>query len=510
MLDNLLLGFSVALTFSNLLYAFIGVFVGNLIGVLPGIGALAAIAMLLPITYGLDPTGSLMMLAGIYYGTSFGGATTSILLNIPGTVSHAVVCLDGHPLAKKGRAGPAIFMAMFASFLGVSIGTLFMTAFSPWLAQVAFSFGPAEYFSLMAMGLLAASTLSSGSAVRAIAAVVIGLIFGCVGTDPNSGVWRFTFDLPDLADGVPLVALALAFFGVSDVLATAGLLPSQAKEKTAITKGQVRPTRQDMKESAGAMARGSLLGAFIGAIPGMGGALAAFISYATEKNVSKNPAQFGHGAIQGVSGPEAANSSADITSFIPTLTLGIPGGAVMALMMGALMIHDITPGPLLITQHPELFWGLVISFWVGNLMLLLLNIPLIGIWVRMLSAPYRFIFPIVIFLICIAAYASTNAMFDVGLALSLGVVAFFLSRLHIPPAPMLLGFILGPLLEENFRRALELSRGDLSVFITRPLSATFLGIIVALLLWVGLSFYKAHLRAKNQPHPVSEPTLSAS
>jgi len=482
MIDNLLLGLTTAFSLNNLLYAFIGVLLGNIIGVLPGIGALAAISMLLPITYGLDPTGALLMLAGLYYGTSFGGATTSILLNLPGTASHAVVCVDGNPLARQGKGGQAIFMAMFASFVGVCVGIILMMFFSPLLTDAAFMFGPAEYFALMLMGLLAASAMTSGSPLKGIAAVVIGLIFGVVGTDVNSGVPRFTFGVPELQDGIALVALAMGLFGVADVLSNAANLG----EGSLLTKGgvgrhSVRPGKGEIGQAMPSIARGSAIGSFLGILPGTGGTMASFMSYAMEKKVARDPTRFGRGAMEGVSGPEAANSSAAITAFIPTLTLGIPGDAVMALMLGALMIHNIVPGPQLMTEYPAMFWGLLISFWIGNIMLMVLNIPLIGIWVKLLSVPYRLIYPTVLFLIAIGVYSTNNNLFDVGVVLVIGVFGYLAAALGFPPAPMLMGYILGPLMEENFRRALLLSRGDMLTFFERPLSGTFMVLTILML-----------------------------
>lgn len=486
MIDNLLLGFSTAFSLHNLLYSFIGVFVGNLIGVLPGIGALAAISMLLPITYGLDPTGALMMLAGIYYGTSFGGATTSILLNLPGTASHAVVCVDGHPMAKQGRAGSAIFIAMFASFLGVCTGIVLMMFFSPMLTNAAFLFGPTEYFALMLMGLLAASALTSGSPLKGIASVVVGLIFGVIGTDVNSGVARFDFGISELQDGLSLVALAMGLFGIADVLANAGRLGEGTFiTNSKIKSGSIRPAKGEIKQSMPAIARGALSGSFFGILPGAGGTIASFMSYAFEKKISKTPGRFGRGAIEGVAGPESANSSAAITAFIPTLTLGIPGDAVMALMLGAMMIHNIQPGPQMMVEHPSLFWGLVVSFWLGNLLLLVLNIPLIGMWVKLLSVPYRLIYPTVLFLICIGVYSSNNNLFDVGVVLAVGVFGYVASSLGFQPAPLLLGFVLGPMMEENFRRALLLSRGDMLVFMSRPISGVCMAVVFLMLTMVA-------------------------
>ena len=496
MLDNMLLGIQTAFSIHNLLYAFVGVFLGNVIGILPGIGALAAISMLLPVTYGLDHVGALVMLGGLYYGTTFGGATTSILLNLPGTASHAVVCLDGHPLAKKGRAGPAIFMTMFASFIGVCTGIVLMTFFSPLLVEFAFLFGPWEYFALMVLGLMAAAAIGSGSVVMSIASVVIGLILGTIGTDVNSGVDRFTFHIPELIEGLSLVALAMALFGVNDVLKNAGhlgqgIFVSGGK----MDAQQVRPSREDLKRSQGPIVRGSLLGSAIGVLPGAGSAMASFMSYALEKKVSIGSKEFGKGAIEGVAGPEAANSSAAITAFIPTLVLGIPGSAVMALMLGAMMIHNINPGPQLLEQQPALFWGLLVSFWIGNFLLMLLNIPLIGMWVKLLSVPYRVIFPIVMFLIAIGVYSGNNNLFDVGVVVAFGVIGTLLALMKIEGAPLLLGFVLGPMIEENFRRAMLLARGDFWAFFTRPMSGSFMAVIIIMLLWVS---YRRFARLKRE------------
>lgn len=486
MLENVLLGFSTALSLENLMYCFFGVFVGNLIGVLPGIGALAAISMLLPITYGLDPIGALMMLAGIYYGTSFGGATTSILLNLPGTAAHAVVCVDGNPMSKQGRAGSALFIAMFASFFGVSVGVVMMMLFSPMLSEAAFLFGPSEYFALMLLGLLAASTLTTGSPLKGVAMVLVGLIFGVIGTDVNSGVARYDFGIPELQDGLSLVALAMGLFGVADVMANAGMLGKGSMVTQSRLSGKsIRPAKGEVKQSMPSIVRGAAGGSFFGILPGAGGTLAAFMSYALEKRIAKQPERFGRGAIEGVAGPESANSSAAITAFIPTLSLGIPGDAVMALMLGALMIHNIAPGPMFMAEHPAMFWGLLLSFWIGNIMLLLLNIPLIGMWVKMISVPYRFIFPTVLFLISIGVYSANNNLFDVGMVLALGVFGYVTTRLGFEPAPLLLGFVLGPMVEENFRRALLLSRGDMTVFLTRPISGICITLAIIMLSYVA-------------------------
>ncbi len=494
MLENLMLGISTAFQWHNVLFCFIGVFIGNVIGVLPGIGALAALSMLLPVTYGLEPVTSLTMLAGIYYGTSFGGATTAILLNLPGTVQHAVICLDGHPLARQGRAGPAIFVAMFASFFGVCIGIVAMTLFSPLVTRVAFSFGAPDYFSLMLLALIAASMLGTGSPLKAVASVVIGLFCGVVGIDVNSGVSRFDFGLVSLQDGISLVALAMALFGVVDILRNVGVLEGGSLVAGAdVGRRALRPSRREVRQSVGPAVRGAGLGSFFGALPGTGGTLASFLSYALEKKLAKNPSRFGNGAMETVSGAESANSAADITAFIPTLTLGIPGDATMALMLGALMIHNITPGPQVMVQQPALFWGLVMSFWLGNGLLLLLNIPLIRIWVKLLTVPYRIIYPVILFLICIGVYSANNALFDVGMVLALGILGYFLISLGFQGAPLLLGFVLGPMLEENFRRALLLSRGGLGIFLNSPISAA------CILASVVLVFFtvRKQMRAKS-------------
>jgi len=493
--QNLLLGLQTAFSWNNMLYAFVGVLLGNIIGVLPGIGALAAISMLLPVTYGLDPTGALVMLAGLYYGTSFGGATTSILLNLPGTASHAVVCVDGNPLARQGKGGQAIFMAMFASFCGVCTGIVLMMFFSPMLVEAALLFGPWEYFALMLMGLFSASALTSGSPLKGVASVVIGLIFGVVGTDVMSGVARFSFDIPELTDGIALVALAMGLFGVTDVLANAANLKGGSLLSQVNTES-VRPEKGQIANAMPSIGRGAAIGSTLGILPGAGGTIASFMSYAMEQKISKTPERFGKGAMEGVSGPESANSSAAITAFIPTLTLGIPGDAVMALMLGAMMIHDIVPGPQMMSEHPTIFWGLLCSFLLGNIMLMVLNIPLIGVWVKLLSVPYRLIYPTVLFLIAVGVYSTNNNLFDVGMVLGIGIFGYVTVSLGFQPAPILLGFVLGPLMEENFARALRLARGDLTSFFTRPLSCAFMLITFAMM---GFVIYKRFNRRPALP-----------
>ena len=484
-MENLLMGFQVALTLENLLYSLIGVFFGNLVGVIPGIGAMAAISMLLPMTYSLPPTGALMMLAGIYYGTSYGGAITAIMLNLPGVPTHAVACLDGYPLARQGKAGKALLMTMVASFLGASTGILLMTAFGPVMVAIAFKFTPMEYFSLMALGLLAASMLSVGSPVKGIFMVLLGLLLGVVGTDITSGVPRFTFGLPGLMDGLVLVAVAMGFYGISEVFQNVDKL--KRGEKTTSENIGFRSLRlpwAKLKACIPSIARGTGVGSFVGVLPGVGGAISSFMAYAVEKNCSKNPERFGRGALEGVASSEAANSAGAQTAFIPTLSLGIPGDAVMALMLAAMMIHNIQPGPQMMISHPTIFWGLIASFWIGNVMLLMLNIPLIGIWTRLLSIPYRFIFPAILLFVCVGVFSANNSMFDVKVVLLLGVLGYVLSALRFEPAPLLLGVVLGPMVEENFRRSLLLSNGDLSVFITRPISGAC--VLIGALMIIGL------------------------
>lgn len=489
------MGFVTALSLENFLYSFIGVFVGNLVGVLPGIGALAAISMLLPITYGIEPAGALMMLAGLYYGTGYGGATTTILLNLPGTASHAVVCLDGHPMAKQGKAGSALLIAMLSSFIAASFGIVLMMVFGPILVDLALKFGSAEYFSLMFLGLLAASTLTTGSPLKGIAMVIVGLIFGVVGTDVNTGISRFTFGVPELQDGLAIVAVAMGLFGVADVLQNVNRIADGGVMHNAkIGWRSLRLSATELKQSMGAVIRGMGLGSFFGVLPGTGGSIASFMSYAVEKKSAKDPSRFGKGAIEGVAGPEAANSAAAQTAFIPTLTLGIPGDAVMALMLGAMMIHEIQPGPQMMVEHPTVFWGLIASFWVGNLLLLILNIPLIGMWVRLLSIPYRLIYPAVLFFICIGVYSGNNNLFDVGVVLSVGIFAYVAKYLGFEAAPLLLGVVLGPMMEEHFRRALLLSRGDMMVFVSpdRPISLAC--IALAVLMIAGVAYRNSKSR----------------
>jgi putative tricarboxylic transport membrane protein len=473
---NLILGFSVAVSPIHLLYAFIGVLLGTLIGVLPGIGPTTTTAMLLPITYSLSPTAALLMLAGIYYGSQYGGSTTAILVNIPGESSSVVTCLDGYQMARQGRAGPALAIAAIASFFGGCVATLVIAVAAPLLARVALAFGPAEYFSLMVFGLVAATVLAQGSLIKAIAMVVFGLLVGLVGVDAESGVHRFTFGVPELADGINFVIVAMGMFGIAEII---GNLEKKGDREVFTSKiKHLYPTLQDLKDSWAPVLRGTFLGSILGILPGGGATLPAFGSYTLEKKLSSTPERFGKGAIQGVAGPESANNAGAQTSFIPMLTLGIPSNSVMALLIGAFMIQGIVPGPQLMTQQPELFWGLIASMWIGNLMLLVLNLPMIGIWVKLLTLPYRFLFPAIFVFMSIGVFSLSSNPFDVFLMGMFGVLGYVFVKLGFEPAPMILGFVLGPLMEENLRRAMVFSRGDPSVFIS-PSNPVSLGLLIA-------------------------------
>lgn len=488
-ISNMLYGFSVAIEPGNLVWSLFGVIVGNLIGVLPGMGVMAAMSILLPLTYTMSPIEALMMLAGIFYGAMYGGGITSILLNLPGTASHAVVCLDGGPMARQGRAGSALFMLIAASFSGAIVGILAMALFTPILVNIAFKFGPAEYFSMMLLGLIAGATLSKGPAIEGVAMTVLGLLLGIVGTDVNTGILRFTFGLLEITDGLSLVALALGLFGLADFFMQVNNRP-RTKVSALAPVSRVRPGKGDLKQSAGAIARGSGVGALLGILPGTGSTIASFISYAIEKKISKTPGLFGRGAIQGVAGPESSNNAAAQTSFIPTLSLGIPGDPVMALVLGALMIHGIQPGPQFIVAHADIFWGLIASFWIGNLALVVINLPFIGLWAKFLSVPFRYLFPVALFFICVGVFSTNNSLFDVAAVLVFGICGFLFALLKLEVAPLLLGFVLGPMLEENFRRALLMSRGDLYVFLETPISAVFLLLSIVLFLWQVFSEYR--------------------
>jgi putative tricarboxylic transport membrane protein len=493
-LASFALGFDTAFSAQNLLYCFVGVFLGTFIGVLPGIGALATIALLLPISFHLPATTALVMLAGVYYGAQYGGSTASILLNLPGTPAAAVACLDGYPMTKQGRAGIALFMTTVASFFGATLGIIILTAFGPVIAELGLKFGPAEYFAMMLLGLVAAATLSQGSPVKGIAMVVLGLLLGLVGTDVNSGVARYTFGFPELQDGVSLVAIAMGLFGVAEVIASIDKARRGRVERKSITLRSMVPKRDDVRRSWFPMLRGTGIGAFFGALPGAGATIASFMAYALEKRVARDPSRFGQGAIEGVTAPESANNAACQTAFIPTLTLGIPGDAVMALMLGALMIHGIAPGPQLMTEHPQLFWGLVASFWIGNILLVILNLPLIGLWVRLLAIPYWAMYPAILLFVCLGVYSVNNSTFDVVLVVVFGAIGYLMMVLRFEPAPLLLGFILGPLMEEHLRRALLLSRGDLGVFFQRPISAGLMTATILLLAWAAWAMIRVRAR----------------
>lgn len=484
-LANLALGFSIAATPMNLMYCFAGVFLGTFIGVLPGVGPLAAVAMLLPVSFYLPPETALVMLAGVYYGAEYGGSIASILLNIPGTPSASVTCLDGYPMAQQGRAGVALFVTAIASFFGAMFGVVVMVLLSPALAEFALLFGPAEYFSVMVLGLVAASVVSNHGALRGIMMVCLGILLGTVGVDVNSGETRFTGGIAELRDGVNLVVVAMGLFGISEVITSArGATRSYATAKISLK--QFLPTGAEWLRSIAPAFRGASVGSFFGTLPGTGQTVASFVGYALEKRISRNRDNFGKGAIEGVVVPESANNAAAQTAFIPTLTLGIPGSATMALMLGALMIHGITPGPRLITERPELFWGLIVSFLFGNLFLLILNIPLIGLWVKLLQVPHFYLYPAVIVLICVGVYSIDNSVFDIWVTLGFGLLGYFMRLYKFEPAPLLIGFVLGPMMEEFFRRAMLLSRGDPLVFLERPGSAALLGVSVILLIWAML------------------------
>jgi len=479
LLNNLALGFSTALTLQNLIYCFLGCVLGTLIGILPGLGPIATIAMLLPATYALPPIAALIMLAGIYYGAQYGGSTTAILLNIPGETSSVVTAIDGYQMARRGRAGVALFTAGMGSFFAGCVATFILAAFAAPLSQLAFKFGPAEYFSLMVLGLIGAVVLASGSLIKAIGMIILGLLMGLVGTDVNSGVSRYAFDVPELSDGIGFVSIAMGVFGFAEIMMN---LEQKEKRESFLNKvTTLIPSWNDVKRMTPSILRGTAIGSVLGILPGGGAALAAFGAYSVEKKTSKHSAEFGQGAIEGVAGPESANNAAAQTSFIPLLTLGIPPNAVMALMVGAMTIHNIQPGPQVMTSNPALFWGLIASMWIGNLMLILLNLPLIGMWVQILKIPYRFLYPAILVFCCIGVYTVNNTVFDVYITATFGIIGYLFFKLGCEPAPLLLGFVLGPMMEENFRRALLLSRGDFSTFITRPLS---LGLLVAAALMV--------------------------
>ena len=485
LLQNLSIVFGEALTLTNLLYAFIGCLLGTMIGVLPGLGPTATIAMLLPTIYNLDATPALIMLSGIYYGASYGGSTTAILINVPGEAASVVTAIDGYQMARQGRAGSALSVAALGSFFAGCVATIVIAAFAPPLTELAFKFGPAEYFSLMVLGLIGAVVLASGSLIKAIAMIILGLLIAQINTDVISGVARYSFDIPELTDGISFVVIAMGVFGFGEIISNLGLPAEHREVFTKDVKG-LWPTKQDFKEAWPAVVRGTALGSILGVLPGGGALLSSFASYTMEKKLAGASGRFGKGDIRGVAGPESANNAGAQTSFIPMLTLGIPPNAVMALMVGAMTIKGIQPGPQVMTSNPELFWGLIVSMWVGNLMLVILNLPLIGIWIKLLTVPYRFLFPAITLFCCIGTYTLNNNTFDVYMMAIFAVLGYSFYKLSCEGAPLLLGLILGPLMEENLRRALLLSRGDWSAFVTRPLSAGLLAAAVLLVVIVML------------------------
>src|SRR5512138_3424404 len=492
LLHNLSLGFGVALSFQNVLYAFFGAVLGTLIGVLPGLGPVATIAMLLPSIYALDATPALIMLAGIYYGAQYGGSTTAILINVPGESSSVVTAIDGYKMARAGRAGAALAAAGLGSFFAGCVGTVIIAAFAPPLTELAFKFGPAEYFSLMVLGLIGAVVLASGSLIKAISMILLGLLLGQINTDVISGVPRYSFDVPELTDGIGFVGIAMGVFGFSEIIANLGQ-PAEHREVFTKDVRGLWPTWQDFKDAWPAVLRGTGLGSLLGVLPGGGALLASFAAYTVEKKTPMKPGEvpFGKGNIRGVAGPESANNAGAQTSFIPMLTLGIPPNAVMALMVGAMTIKGIQPGPQVMTSNPQLFWGLIASMWLGNAMLVILNLPLIGIWIKLLTVPYRWLFPAIVLFCAIGVYSTNNNTWDIWMVAIFGVIGYMFIKLGAEPAPLLLGFILGPMMEENLRRALLLSRGDWSVLVTRPLSASLLAAALALVVIVALPAIKA-------------------
>jgi len=490
LLHNLSIGFGVALNFTNLAYAFFGCVLGTLIGVLPGLGPVATIAMLLPSIYSLDATPALIMLAGIYYGAQYGGSTTAILINVPGESSSVVTAIDGYQMARQGRAGAALATAGLGSFFAGCVGTIILAAFAPPLTELAFKFGPAEYFSLMVLGLIGAVVLASGSLIKAISMIILGLLIGQINTDVISGTPRYSFDIPELTDGINFVAIAMGVFGFGEIIANLGRPPEHREVFTKAVGGML-PSKEEFKKAWPAVVRGTGLGSILGILPGGGALLASFAAYTLEKKIASDSSRFGKGDIRGVAGPESANNAGAQTSFIPMLTLGIPPNAVMALMVGAMTIKGIQPGPQVMTSNPDLFWGLIASMWIGNLMLVILNLPLIGIWIKLLTVPYRYLYPAILTFCCIGLFTLNNNNFDVFSGVLFGIIGYVFYKLHCEPAPLLLGFILGPMMEENLRRALLLSRGDWSTFLTRPLSAGLLAGAVAMIVVVTLPAIKS-------------------
>lgn len=481
LISNLLVGFQNALTVANLGYCFVGVLIGTLVGVLPGLGPVATLALLLPLTYALDPTAAVIMLAGIYYGSQYGGSTTAILMNIPGEAASLVTCIDGHKLAQRGRAGTALGVAAIASFLAGTVATLLIALASPLLSEVALYFGATEYFSLMALGLVGAVALSNGDILKAIAMVITGLLLGLVGTDINTGELRFTLDTLTLQDGIDFAVISMGFYGVAEILKNLQAMVATGSVST-LQVTSPWPSKKDIADSLPSMTRGTLLGSLMGLLPGGGAMLSSFAAYTIEKRLKKpGETPVGEGNIRAVAAPEAANNAGAQTSFIPMLTLGIPSNAVMALLMGALIIQNITPGPQVIHTNPDLFWGLIVSMWIGNLFLVILNLPLVGLWVQILKIPYRFLYPAIMAICAIGVYSINYNTYDIVLMAAFALLGYIFYQLRCEPAPLILGFVLGPMMEENLRRAMLLSRGDVSVFFTSPISAVLLLTAVMLL-----------------------------
>ena len=499
-LTDLWYGFGVAFEPQNLWWCFVGVLVGNMVGVLPGMGPLATISILLPLTFGLKPVAAILMLAGVMYGAQYGGAICSILLNLPCHPPHAVTCLDGFPLTQQGKGGLALGLSVIGSFIGASWGITEMIFLAPVLVQAALQFGPAEICSLMLLGLLAGSTLARGSPVKGVAMTVLGLMIGIIGSDIESGAERFTFGLTQLDDGVELIALSLGLFGVAEFMNSINQVAATNLKYAKVRLRDMRPSKAELKQAFFPMVRGTLVGTLFGAMPGTGPTITTFIAYALERRISKTPERFGQGALEGVASPEAASHSKTQVDFIPTMSIGIPGDAVMALILGALLIQGIQPGPQLISEHADLFWGLIASFWVGNILLVVLNVPLIGVWVKVLQVPYRYMFPCALFFIAIGVYSTNNSLFEVNEVLVFGIAGAVFLALDFPVAPILLGYVLGPLVEENFRRALLLSRGDLTVFFQKPIS---LGFMIVCMLLILLQVFFA-LRGALRKHRAGE------
>ncbi|MFT8776618.1 MAG: tripartite tricarboxylate transporter permease [Gluconacetobacter liquefaciens] len=479
-LHDLGYGFTIAFQWHNLAWSLFGVVIGNLIGVLPGMGVLSTMSILLPLTYTMHPVAAVLMLAGIFYGSQYGGAISAILLNLPSHPPHAVTCLDGYPMTRRGKAGTALGIAMLSSFLAASVGIVVMIVASPLLVRLADTFGAPEMFSIMLLGLLIGASMSRGPALKGIAATLLGLMFSMVGMDAESGTMRYTFGTFNLADGLELVALAMGLFGIADFIMHANK-PRQPLAPLSLAFRDMWPSRTEIRQALPAALRGTLIGTLFGAMPGTGPTITTFVAYALERRLSRHPERFGTGMVQGIAAPEAASHAKTQVDFIPTMSLGIPGDAMMALILGALLIQGIEPGPQLITDHPEVFWGLIASFWIGNVLLMVLNMPLIGIWIRVLRVPYRYLFPSAIFFIAIGTYTTQNNLFHVWEVLAFGIIGSVLLVLDIPVAPVLLGFVLGPMLEENFRRAMLLSHGDLSILIRHPVSGFFLALSALLM-----------------------------